>query len=100
SYLWLYRTGPYSPSIVLYDYQETRAGEHPSRFLEGFAGYLHTDGYSGYHKVSGVTLIGCWAHARRKFVEALQVLPPSASSTKTVAQEGLDFCNRLYAVER
>jgi len=100
SYLWLYRTGPYSPSIILYEYQETRAGEHPSKFLEGFAGYLHTDGYSGYHKVSDVTLIGCWAHARRKFAEALQVLPASASSTKTVAQEGLDFCNRLYAVER
>ena len=99
SYLWLYRTGPASPPIVLYDYQQTRGAEHPERFLAGFTGYLHVDGYSSYNKVSGVILVGCWAHARRKFVEALKALPASASSTGTAAQEGLDFCNSLYAIE-
>jgi hypothetical protein len=100
SYLWLYRTGPASPSIILYDYQPTRAAEHPQRFLSGFSGYLHVDGYGSYNKVAGVTLVGCWAHARRKFTDALKALPASAMSKGTVAQEGLDFCNRLYTIER
>lgn len=49
SYLWLYRTGREDIPIVLYDYQPTRTGEHPKRFLTGFQGYLQVDGYSGYH---------------------------------------------------
>ncbi|MBE3087913.1 MAG: IS66 family transposase, partial [Chloroflexi bacterium] len=60
SYLWLYRSGRDGPPIVLYEYQETRAGEHPKRFLHGFTGYLQADGYAGYEQVADVTLIGCW----------------------------------------
>lgn len=100
SYLWLYRTGRQGPPIILYDYQQTRAGEHPRDFLSDFTGYLHVDGYSGYHKVAGVTLVGCWAHARRKFDEALKALPASSLSAPVAAKEGLDFCNRLFAIER
>lgn len=59
SYLWLYRTGKESPPIILYDYQETRAGENPKKFLNGFKGYLSVDGYTGYNKVPDVTLVGC-----------------------------------------
>lgn len=99
SYLWLYRSGKEGPPIILYDYQETRAGEKPKEFLEGFKGYLQVDGYAGYHKVEDVTLVGCWAHARRKFTDALKSLP--ANSVKPVAAtEGLHFCNQLFAVER
>jgi transposase len=100
SYLWLYRTGRMGPPIILYDYRPTRGGEHPRNFLAGFSGYLHVDGYPGYHKVSGVTLVGCWAHARRKFDEALKVLPASQNKTETAAQQGLHFCNQLLAIER
>ncbi|TFE19392.1 IS66 family transposase [Cohnella luojiensis] len=100
SYLWLYRTGRMGPPIVLYDYRPTRGGEHPRNFLAGFSGYLHVDGYAGYHKVTGVILVGCWAHARRKFDEALKSLPVSQDKTKTTAQEGLEFCNRLFTIER
>jgi transposase len=100
SFLWLYRTGRIGPPIVLYDYRPSRGGEHPRNFLKGFSGYLHVDGYSGYHKVQDVTLVGCWAHARRKFDEALKVLPPSQDKTETVAQQGLKFCNQLFAIER
>ncbi|BBH20417.1 hypothetical protein Back11_17620 [Paenibacillus baekrokdamisoli] len=39
--------------IILYEYRPSRGGEHPRNFLAGFKGYLHVDGYSGYHKVSG-----------------------------------------------
>lgn len=100
SYLWLYRTGRESPPIILYDYQKTRGGEHPRHFLSGFNGYLHVDGYAGYHKIPHVTLVGCWAHARRKFDEALKSLPDKKQATSVVAGEGLDFCNRLFAIER
>ncbi|WXJ95013.1 hypothetical protein MCACP_14970 [Neomoorella carbonis] len=55
--------------LILYDYQTTRAGKHPRRFLAGFQGYLHVDGYAGYNELANVILVGCWAHA-------------SASSTK------------------
>lgn len=88
SYLWLYRTGRMGPPIILYDYRPTRGGENPRNFLAGFSGFLHVDGYAGYHKVKDVTLIGCWAHARRKFDEALKALPPS-DKPETVANQGL-----------
>ncbi len=100
SYLWLYRTGRMGPPIVLYDYRPTRGGEHARNFLSGFRGYLHVDGYSGYHKVQGVTLVGCWAHARRKFDEALKALPAGQDKSGTAAQQGLKFCNELFAIER
>ena len=67
SYLWLFRTGKEGPPIVLYDYRPTRSGTVPQEFLNGFEGYLHVDGYQGYQRIPGVTLVGCWAHARRGF---------------------------------
>ena len=101
SYMWLYRSGQADVPIVLYDYQQTRAGKHPRRFLEGFQGYLHVDGYPGYNGLPDVALVGCWAHARRKFTEALQALPDSASSTTGAkTKEGLAFCNKLFDIER
>jgi transposase len=100
SYMWLYCTGRESSPIVLYEYQETRKGDHPRCFLSGFSGYLQTDGYSGYHKVKNVTLVGCWAHARRKFYEAQMALPKNIRDTKTASWEGMDFCNRLFRIEK
>jgi transposase len=98
SYIWLYRTGREGPPIVLFDYQSTRASKHPRQFLTGFKGYLHVDGYAGYNGLPDITLVGCWAHARRKFDEAIKALPDR--SVPVAAREGLDFCNRLFAIER
>jgi transposase len=100
SYLWLYRTGKEGPPIILYDYQPTRAGENAKPFLTGFKGYLQVDGYSGYNKVPDVKLVGCWAHTRRKFDEALKALPASQKGKTVTATEGLHYCNQLYAVEK
>jgi len=58
SYMWLYRSGREGPAIVLYEYQTTRASKHPCRFLSGFKGYLHVDGYAGYNNLPDVTLVG------------------------------------------
>ncbi|GEO27821.1 transposase [Alicyclobacillus acidoterrestris] len=100
SYMWLYHSGRDGPPIVLFDYQETRSREHPRRFLKGFKGYLHVDGYSGYHDIEGVTLVGCWAHAKRKFDEALKALPTAERKKPTAARIGLEYCNRLFKIER
>jgi transposase len=100
SYMWLYRTGRDGPPIVLYDYQTTRASKHPASFLSGFKGYLQTDGYSGYGKLASVTLLGCWAHARRKFTEALKALPADQKDKPVAASIGLGYCNKLFAIER
>lgn len=75
SYMWVYRTGTDGlPPIVLFEYRPGRSGEQPQKFLEGFTGYLHTDGYSGYNKVESITRCGYWAHLRRKFVDSM---PPA-----------------------
>ena len=75
SYMWLYRSSRYGPLIVLYDYWTTRTRKHTYRFLADFKFYLYVDGYSGYKKLAGITLVGCWAYARREFDEALKALP-------------------------
>jgi len=100
SYMWLYRTGRDGPPIVLFEYQTTRARKHPQKFLQGFKGYLCTDGYQSYDGLPDVINVACLAHARRKFDEALKSLPKEVRDKSCAAKEGLDFCNRLYRVER
>ena len=97
SYMWMYRTGGASKSpVVLYEYQPDRGGEHPETFLNGWHGYLHTDGYAPYHSINNVTVVGCWAHVRRKFDEVFKITKVPDSPAKI----GLDYCNRLFALER
>ncbi|MFA5067313.1 MAG: IS66 family transposase [Candidatus Izemoplasmatales bacterium] len=100
SYMWVYLTGRADEPIALYEYQETRSTKHPQAFLSGFKGYLHTDGYAGYQGIKGVKLVGCLAHARRKFDEAIKAAPKGADQTLLASQEGLDFCNQLFKIER
>lgn len=68
--------------------------------LSGFTGYLHADGYAGYNDIPGVKVVGCLAHARRKFTDSLKAMPDKTSRTSSVAQEGLDYCNRLFHIEQ
>ena len=99
SYMWLYRTGRDGPPIVLFEYQTTRARKHPQNFLQGFKGYLCTDGYQSYEGLSDIINVACLAHARRKFDEALKSLPKEVKDKPCAAKEGLDFCNKLYKIE-
>lgn len=100
SYMWLYRNGRGRPPNILFEYQRTRASKHPEAFLSGFNGYLHVDGYRGYDNIPNITLSGCWSHARRYFDEALKALPKGADQSKLTATEGLQYCNRLFDIER
>lgn len=102
SYMWLYRTsGGSDRQIVLYDYKTSRSGAHPAEFLKGFKGYLHTDGWEEYHRKlpEDITVVGCWAHARRKFDEALGTLPEKDRKGSESAR-GKQYCDRLFALER
>lgn len=99
SYMWLYRSGRYGPGIVLYEYQPSRAREHPKEFLKGFKGYLVTDGYSAYNGISpDIINAGCWAHARRTFDDAVKAAGKTKKDSKSM--EGLRFCNKLFDIER
>ena len=101
SYMWLYRTsGDTDKPIVLYEYQPGRGAKHPKEFLTGYKGYLHTDGYQGYHSLpEDITVVGCWAHARRKFDEAIKSLPKGKVKGSSASQ-GLAYCNLLFAIEQ
>ena len=101
SYMWLYRTsGDTDKPIVLYEYQPSRGAKHPKEFLAGYKGYLHTDGYAGYHDLGeDITVVGCWAHARRKFDEAVKSLPKGKAKSSSASQ-GLTYCNLLFGIEQ
>ena len=101
SYMWLYRTsGDTDKPIVLYEYQPGRGAKHPKEFLAGYKGYLHTDGYQGYHSLpEDITVVGCWAHARRKFDEAVKSLPKGKAKGSSASQ-GLAYCNLLFEIEQ
>jgi transposase len=101
SYMWLYRTsGDTGSPIVLYEYQPDRRAEHPKLFLKNFCGYLHADGYEGYHDLSGdIKVVGCFAHARRKFDEAIKGLSKKDQANST-AMIGKRFCDKLFSLER
>ena len=100
SYMWLYRTsGCAEQAIALYEYQSTRKAEHAENFLKGFSGWLHADGYQGYHRLpENIRVVGCWAHARRKFDEALQTLPKEKQKDSPAAI-GECYCSRLFKLE-
>lgn len=81
SYMWVYRSGHLyaDKQIVLYDYHKTRNSSHPREFLRDYSGICVTDGYQVYHTIEkereDLRIAGCWVHARRKFDEALTVIP-------------------------
>lgn len=85
--------------MALYDYRPTRAGANAADFLGSFSGCIVCDGDDGYNKLgSGISRAGCWAHARRKFIEAEPTDPELKKSS--AAAEGVKWCDRLFALER
>ena len=104
-YYWVY----HSPidKTVLFEYRPSRAGQWPKMLLSGFKGYLQTDGYQGYNQLLDkkpktkqvsqgsppeIIHLACWAHARRKFEEAL-------SNDKARSTIALELIQELYKTE-
>ncbi|WP_339439716.1 MULTISPECIES: IS66 family transposase, partial [unclassified Pseudomonas] len=86
--------------VILFDYTTSRAQEVPLRLLADYRGYLMSDDYAGYNAVGaqpGVERLGCWAHARRKFVDAQKVQPKGKTGRTDIA---LAMINKLYGIER
>lgn len=104
SYMWVYRTGKMygDRPIVLYEYQKTRNASHPREFLKDFRGVCVTDGYQVYHTIEkereDLTIAGCWAHARRRYDEALKAFP-KAEQPKSLAYLALKQIQAIYREE-
>mgnify|MGYP001826660262 CR=1 FL=1 len=102
-WMWLIRGGPPDQPVVLFEYDASRSEAVPSRLLDGFAGVLQADGYSGYNAVcrdNKITRIGCWDHARRKFVEASKAAPAQKKGDKvSKADVALGKIRKLYKIE-
>lgn len=106
--MWVTLGGPPGQPAVLFDYDPSRSKAVPLRLFEGFGGYLQTDGYASYEAVckqEGITQVGCWDHARRKFTDAKKG-EAKESSKKTLknpraskADVALGKIRKLYAIE-
>lgn len=97
SFMWVYRTAIDSAQpVVLFEYQPGRGHEHPTRFLDGYKGALMTDGYAAWRMLKGVKHLGCMAHVRRYFDEALK----AQKNPSGRAKEALRLIAKLYQVEK
>jgi len=98
SRMWLARGGPPDKTVVWYAYHPTRAAYNAKAFLEGYSGYLQTDGYDGYDSavkdMPDIIHVGCFAHSRRRFFEAAKINKKPQS-----AEEGIKYIRRLYQLE-
>jgi len=102
SYMWVRVGGPPTQPIRLFHYAPSRSGSVVSELLGSYQGYLQTDDYAGYNAVAankGVTQLGCWAHARRKFIDAQKA---TAGKTKRTgkADMAVSLIAKLYAIEK
>ncbi len=97
AYIWAYATPNSAPiQAVVYDFQPTRSGKACRDFLEYWQGQLVCDDYQGYKAgfAQGITEVGCWAHARRKFFELAE------RGNSPIADQALTYIGKLYDIER
>ena len=108
SRMWVFCCGSPSPEekdsepvIRQYVYHETRKKEVVLNYLKGYEGYLQSDGYSAYHCLSPKIIeVGCMAHVRRKYYDAVMLLPENARKSKAGPVTGLEYCNKLIALDQ
>lgn len=104
-YMWLFRTGEFNVErpVILFDYQNSRAGEHAYNFLKGFSGALECDGYSGYRFLArfseNILIACCWAHARRKFADAVKAYGKNPGLQDTLAYKALGQISKIYHLD-
>lgn len=97
AYLWAYAPGAFEDmKAVVYDFCESRAGEHARNFLGDWKGALVCDDFAGYKALiaSGVTEVGCLAHARRKLFDL------HAANKSQLAGFALEQFAKVYDIER
>jgi hypothetical protein len=95
--MWGYRSAADSQEpIVLFEYQPGRAKQYPQAFLAGYKGLLMTDGYDAWRALAEATHLGCMAHARRKFTDAIKGRKKPGGPSVAA----LKFFEALYEVEQ
>lgn len=97
SYMWCFIGGAPDKRVIIYQYHPTRSGDVADQFFLGYQGGLHCDGYGGYNdllKSEDCIGLNCWAHVRRKFVEAL----PNGRE-KGVSGQMVKYIRALYEIE-
>jgi len=103
SYLWVQRGGPPGQPVIVFTYDPSRGQHVADALLADYRGYLQTDGYAGYAPVcakNGLRQVGCFAHARRKFDEALKAQGPKGQAKAGKASKGLIYIQKLYRIEQ
>ena len=104
SYMWVFCGGRHP--AVLYRYHPTRSGQAALGFLKDYTGYVQSDDFSGYDHLDqnpAIVHLGCWAHARRKFVDVVKVRKKQRGkndSPKGLADQAIDYIAKLYGVEK
>ncbi len=94
SYMWVMTGGALDHRVVLYRYHATREADFISRFLASYTGFLQTDGYAGYNAIGekeGIIHVACWAHARRRFVEAFEAALRKGSAGEAIKKIGMMY---------
>lgn len=102
-WMWVRVAGPPGQRLILFDHDPSRSAQAAARLLDGACGYVQSDGYAAYDAVAAslqLTHVGCFAHARRRFFEAVQALPTSEQKKNTAAHEIVRRIDALYAIER
>ena len=98
SRIWAYASSKRAKRQIRYfRYEESRKGACAEKVLGDYTGVVVSDGYSGYNILSKPIRAGCWAHARRKWVEAM---PDGATKENALAAKGLEYCSKLFEVEQ
>jgi transposase len=101
SYMWIFRGGPPDKPALIYQYHTGRSGNIAALFLKGYTGVVQTDGYAGYDFIDmqpDIDHAGCWAHARRKFIEAKK--GSGKGNQAGSVDVALNFIRQIYAVEK
>ena len=100
SYMWVQRGGPPNKAIIQFHYDPGRSADTAKGLLKGFEGTLMSDGYQPYRIVAknqGLTHLCCWAHSRRKFIDAQKSQVKGKTGKADIA---INFIAKLYAVEK
>ena len=101
SYMWVQRGGPPDKPVILFYYDSSHGQKVAEKLLSGYQGFVQADGYDAYKNVEDkepcIILLGCMAHARRKFFDAFKA---QKKQTGTRAHQGLSYIKRLYAIEK
>jgi hypothetical protein len=100
--MWMFRSGNGIAPIVLYHYDRgSREGAVAEAFLQGYCGYLQTDGCPSYnHAGDQVVRVGCLAHVRRYYIEALSGLSERQGNRAKKIQQGITYCDKIFSLDK